>query len=126
MKRYFTQVLVVAMVLLVTVDIFSGRPNPQWQMSEAQSAEFAGRVRKLAPAPGGRMPDAPDLGYRGMEVRDAAAGLPPIRVYGSFARVGDTVYRDDRRELETWLLRNADATVPEELRTEIARQIRGR
>ncbi|MBL9031923.1 MAG: hypothetical protein JNM80_09475 [Phycisphaerae bacterium] len=67
------------MPVQVTLDIFSGRPNPTIQLSEREADELLGRAkpgRALAKSDAGV---APGLGYRGLiveQVGRAARGLP--------------------------------------------------
>jgi len=58
-------------MLEVELDIFSGRENPQWLLSQREEQEL---VDRLLAAPeevsGGAAPDQFSLGYRGLVVRD--------------------------------------------------------
>ena len=56
--------------LRVTIDIFSGRPNPSFELEGAEASEA---IRRLKPAARLRKQDAglppePTLGYRGLVV----------------------------------------------------------
>ena len=57
----------------VELDIFSGRPNPTWTLSDTQTASLLELVAGLPQSEAGAAPD--HLGYRGIIVRlhDAAA-----------------------------------------------------
>jgi hypothetical protein len=50
--------------MLVELDIFSGRPNPRWQLDEPSGRRLAELHHGLRPAVE-RPPDPPGLGYRG-------------------------------------------------------------
>ena len=60
------------MSAIVTLNIFSGRPNPQWILDDAATAELRERITfrptVTAAAPPGSIRG---LGYRGIEVRFA-------------------------------------------------------
>jgi hypothetical protein len=51
----------------IEADVYSGRPNPNWTLSAAQSETLIRRLRALPTASGGTQRDG--LGYRGMIVR---------------------------------------------------------
>jgi len=95
----------------VTLDIFSGRPNPTWQLAGAAAEDLARRLR-AAPAvtPAAPRPVAPpDLGYRGFVLRPEAAGEAEheTRVYGGLIAGPQGEQLDSGRQLERWLLATA-------------------
>ncbi len=98
-----------APMLEVELDVFSGRPNPGWRLSAAESAELMALLDAL---PGGpeRMP--PALGYRGFVVHDrsgsAGAQASPLRVFDGTVKLGDR-HLADARGAEAWLQRSARA-----------------
>ena len=102
-----------------TLDIFSGRPNPTWTLTEAQTRQLERRVTGLS-AKLPEAPDIPDLGYRGIRVT-----LPgqPRTVELTVARGGIEVQRngsvthfsDADRQMERWLLQTAQGKVSQEL-----------
>jgi hypothetical protein len=49
--------------LQIELDAFSGLPNPRWELSEAQAAEFLTQLRALRPAQD-RAGTNDGLGYR--------------------------------------------------------------
>lgn len=70
------------MALQITIDIFSGRPNPVLEISGKQAREILERVRPAKRLSRAAMP-APEfrLGYRGLIIQQKGAisrGLPPI------------------------------------------------
>lgn len=96
---------------VVELDVFSGRPNPTWTLSEADRDDLCARLAALpAAAPTGL---ESNLGYRGFVVRmpttPAAATVTvqegTVHVSGDGA---DHYYRDPDRELERWLLETGD------------------
>jgi hypothetical protein len=59
------------MVMHITLDIFSGRPNPRWELSQEQSSEFLKKISTLETkenfeADSGKY----GLGYRGFLVEE--------------------------------------------------------
>jgi hypothetical protein len=62
----------------VELDVFSGRPNPRWVLTPAESRQLTGRVRDgTAPVVPVSM-DAGNLGYRGFIVR--ASGTEAVNL----------------------------------------------
>src|SRR3954454_19332066 len=53
----------VSLDVVVTLDVFSGRPNPSWTLSVNEEAELARRLQTLPPS--FQSPAGSDLGYRG-------------------------------------------------------------
>src|SRR5258708_35897935 len=70
------------MSAIVTLNIFSGRPNPQWILDDAATSELRERITfrptVTAAAPPGSVRG---LGYRGLEVRFDNSG-EAIHVHG--------------------------------------------
>ncbi|MEI6333904.1 MAG: hypothetical protein WCS87_05050 [Methylococcaceae bacterium] len=68
--------------MIVVLDVFSGRPNPSWNLSVEQLIELLELFKNLPPAD--KLPPENGLGYRGLLLLNAggAGGLPPhIRIY---------------------------------------------
>jgi hypothetical protein len=101
----------------VELDVFSGRPNPTWQLTGAEAAELRSRLADptrtplasaTVPPPSGR------LGYRGFVLGDperTLAGADRLEVGEGFVRAvhgatGRTlaVFADADRALERWLV----------------------
>ncbi len=84
--------------MIVELDVFSGRPNPTWNLSAKQTEELLKAFQDLPLA------DKPSqeggLGYRGFIIfnPDRAGGLPPhIRIYSGIVTMTDgqvQSYRD--------------------------------
>jgi hypothetical protein len=89
------------MALIVTLEVFSGRPNPEWTLTPADSAEFERQLAALAPlAPAPAAPEQP-LGYSGFSVRGRAT---PVQVFQGVVVNGAQALADPGRGLEHWLL----------------------
>src|SRR5687768_9671188 len=52
----------------VELDAFSGRPNPTWQMTQAETRDVEARLRDL-PSTTEQLPES-TLGYRGFYIRN--------------------------------------------------------
>src|SRR5690349_428791 len=96
------------MALIVTLDVYSGRPNPQWTLAPAESTEFQRRLAALHPLAGDAAEPAAPLGYRGLEVQ---GGPAPVRVFRGRVTVGGQDFADPRRELERWLIDSGRGSV---------------
>ena len=99
----------------VELDVFSGRPNPSWELTGKQPTEFLTLLGSLEPV--GSAPTASEgLGYRGFLVTaqgETMSGFDRIRVFRGMAianRGGGTeVFRDRQHSLESWLLETGRA-----------------
>ena len=60
----------------VELDIFSGRPNPSWQLSPERAAELAAKLQGLSEKT--QPAQDPGLGYRGFTLRD---GSRTVRIF---------------------------------------------
>src|SRR5262245_12000975 len=85
----------------VELDAFSGRPNPQWRLTESEGAALARLIADLEPAATGSPSDPPGLGYRGFRLEGATG---EIRVYQGFVRSPGRVLADGNRRVEGFLL----------------------
>ena len=91
----------------VTLNVYSGRPDPHWTLMAPEAAELLTKVKALAPAAITAAPND-NLGYRGFEVevpgREADG---PIVVGGGFVTLGKPgarrSYVDAGRGVESWL-----------------------
>jgi hypothetical protein len=118
-------------LLEIELDAFSGRPNPRWELTGEQAAEFLTRLRALRPTLRSHFEEG-GLGYRGFIVRakgEPLGGFDEVRLYRGtvLARYGgrtDT-FSDAERILERWLLNSArghvDGSVLQYVQGEIGR-----
>lgn len=113
------------MAIEVMLDIFSGLPNPVWELSSAEETELLARLETLPPRYEEVLPEPPGLGYRGFVIRPA--GCPklqgPVTVYKGAVRYADEGYKDVQRELEKWLLNKAGSTLPNHLKEVVKREV---
>jgi hypothetical protein len=88
-------------VALVELDLFSGRPNPTWELDDRSAQQLAQLIESLPPThlpP----PEPPGLGYRGFRV---SAGGRSYRVLGTHVALAPGDHRaDPQRAVETFLL----------------------
>jgi hypothetical protein len=106
--------------MLVELDVFSGRPNPRWELDEPASRELRRLESALSPATLAA-PEPPGLGYRGFVYSDPAG---TSRAYGRHVRTAALVLADPDSSIERFLL----ARMPEELaplRPRVARELEG-
>jgi hypothetical protein len=115
--------------LQIEMDAFSGRPNPRWELTAAQAAEFIRRLRALQ-SPGGNAAAHEGLGYRGFIVTANGGkvdGYDEVRLYRGtiLKRHGDRAeaFRDPSRGLERWLLDSARGHVAESIRQYVRGEI---
>ena len=107
----------------VELDVYSGRPNPEWSLSTTDDQRFADLLSK---APAARSSElASPLGYRGFIVMDRSGTT--TRVLDGVIEVSDdqgVVYRTDPdRELERWLLGTGRANLGNELYALVAQEL---
>jgi hypothetical protein len=106
--------------MLVELDIFSGRPNPRWELDEPASREVRRRASGLTPATA-QLPEPPGLGYRGFVYADPAG---PARVYRGYLQVAGRVLADPTFEIERLLLEHLPPELAT-LRPVVARELGG-
>jgi hypothetical protein len=82
----------------VTLLIFSGRPDPIWELTPGEVAELVPQLREFEPAA-----ELSNLGYRGFLVHSDDPGVSP------------TVIVRQSPELERFLLRTGERHLPPEI-----------
>ena len=112
------------MGMQVTLNIFSGLPNPVWKLSASQESELLSRLTRLHSAHKQSF-KTPGLGYTGFVIRneESPSSPEPIMVYDGLIRWGGGVYKDTQRALEKWLLNTSGSSIPEHLRETIKGQL---
>lgn len=99
----------------IELDVFSGRPNPRWELDEDSAAALRRLLSRLAVTTD-TPPEPPGLGYRGF-VFDGDAG--PERAYGGFVISSNAVLIDPSFGVERFL-RDRLPTEFRDLRSRIA------
>ncbi|HSG40370.1 MAG TPA: hypothetical protein VLE27_12090 [Thermoanaerobaculia bacterium] len=111
----------------VELDIFSGRPNPAWKLSEEEASQFLGMLYELPGAEA--QPDEGKLGYRGFVVsfKDPQGQVATARIHeGTVERSagGSTEYFADKdRKLERWLLQASASRLSPDLYDIVAKEV---
>ena len=103
-------------VVLVELDVFSGRPNPRWELDEPTTAELQRILSGLSPATNAA-PEPPGLGYRGVVFTD---DVGHSRAYRNRVSTPRLILADPTVSVERFLLDQ----IPEEFAA-IGRRIRG-
>lgn len=94
----------------VSLSVFSGRPDPHWQLKESEIEELKIKIKDL---PETKMIQPPGLGYRGFRItnQDKALGIPErMYVYRntiSFTKDDKFVFYEDKNRIEEWLINQA-------------------
>ena len=84
----------------VELDVFSGRPNPTWELDDRWALLLQQLIEGL-PTTGRPPPEPPALGYRGFRV---GLGGSSYRVWGTHVVAPDDQRADPGRTVETFLL----------------------
>lgn len=87
------------MKVSVVLDVFSGRPNPSWELDPSESGELLQQLSPLPETDKNKSVFNDGLGYRGFVISvtgaDAATSLPAtIRVYKGFVLMNEKVFSD--------------------------------
>jgi len=97
----------------VELDIFSGRPNPEWQLSAADAALFEQKLAALSAAEPGRITNP--LSYRGFVVQSGDTTVKIQNGTVQATRASAVTHRQDTgRALERWLLSTGKPFVDQE------------
>ena len=73
------------MSTIVTLNIFSGRPNPRWFLEESAAVELRDRIYREPTLTSAAPPNLGELGYRGLEIR-FHDNADPIYIHGGVVR----------------------------------------
>lgn len=105
----------------VKVDVYSGRPNPRWNLSTQQAEEFIRKIRALPKRErDGALNDG--LGYRGLKVTGSELhqeGYNEIvisnRIVALLEENRSRQFTDQNRALERWLLQTGKGKIEAKL-----------
>jgi hypothetical protein len=117
------------MHIRVELDVFSGRQNPEWNLTAQEGEEFSYMFRDLAKSESiGPIEDG--LGYRGLIVKGlegTVEGYDEIHIYrGSVLAYMDnqsSSFIDKDRTLERWLFSTGKGRIDDDLYRQISIQI---
>lgn len=114
----------------VTADIFSGRPNPTWQLAPGTAKKF---MKQLASLPAVANPNrtVPGLGYRGFLVEFTSPGessVIRVSVYEGLVVVTrsgvEKAFVDRSNSLEQWLLATGKKTIDHDTWNALAAELK--
>lgn len=111
----------------VTLDVFSGRPNPSWTLSEEQARTLERLLAGLERGPLAVPPDG--LGYRlfRVDLSSRAGTAQMVEAYAGTVKrtqAGRTAYyTDGPREVERWLLETGRPHIPEQVLLHVKSEI---
>jgi hypothetical protein len=111
----------------VELDIFSGMPNPTWVLTPAEAERLALGLAALPRISACEL--SPRLGYRGLVVNVTHGNETRlVRVQSGCVQIaeGDTTIhaRDERRELERWLIETGRPRLTENVIDVVDREMR--
>jgi hypothetical protein len=98
------------MSAVITLSVFSGRPNPHWIIDDAAEAELRERIYRRPTLVSAAPPSQFGLGYRGLEIRFENSA-EPIWIYGGVidTQKGSPNVLDNGREIERFLINTMPA-----------------
>jgi len=112
------------------LQLFSGRPNPTWNLTQAQIEQFSTRLQALAEIRDGEADDG--LGYWGIIVQ----AITPTNGNGTMRQItisrgiviveqggSRRTYADSNRELERWLFQTSRNQIDQAIYDMIARDL---
>lgn len=113
------------MATVVTLNVFSGRPNPSWQLTPQQEQQFTDRLMSLETLSNTRPTGlVGQLGYRGFSVTrnaDHPLGALGLRVHERIVDSGPTQANlVDNAQIEAWLLETSAAAINDDVRQYVA------
>jgi len=106
--------------MLVELDVFSGRPNPRWELDEPSSQKLRhlqSRLSRARETP----PEVPGLGYRGFLYPNTDGH---VRAYRGYVKTARAVLADPSFSIEQYLLNQMPseyATLRKRIALELAR-----
>jgi hypothetical protein len=115
----------------VVLDIFSGRPNPSWELSQEQSSEFLKKISKLKTKENFHADSSKyELGYRGFIVEEEANFAQKSRRFEAYNGIINVVennssyaLEDKGYSVERWLLQTAHNNVDDNLLNYVKQEI---
>jgi hypothetical protein len=111
----------------VTLDVYSGRPNPSWTLSDAVTGELLAKLQALAPIER-EVAEFDGLGYRAVraELRQDGAKIVVSAARGvvTCERGGRQLhYADTGRQFELWLVNTGSGHAPPDVLRYVAGEI---
>ncbi len=116
----------------VELDVYSGRPNPRWELTDQQAAELLKRLEAAQPVPGDST-SFDGLGYRGFVVKAEGGGMggfEEIRVFQGkvvgIRKSGTVVFQDPQHSVEAWLLESGRSHIEQATMEYVGKEIDAR
>ncbi len=111
----------------VELDIFSGRPNPRWELSSETAQELRNKLADLSEGAPLR-PQTTGLGYRGLIVRsEKLEDFEELVIYNEVvaSQRGDRLatFVDKGRSIEKWLLSTGKPFLGQDLYQQLLSEI---
>jgi hypothetical protein len=115
------------MSAVVTLEVFSGRPDPHWSLTAREEVELDRRVSNASIIRAPARHDEP-LGYRGFRIHiNAARGRDTdIWIYNGCIVARGQTRKDRGRYIERWLLKTGKTELPSELAAYVDGEIAGK
>jgi hypothetical protein len=113
--------------LTVTLNVYSGRPNPVWTLPEQAASELQDRMGRITATSNLKAGVAAGLGYRGFIVQGSDHGIAPTLIHAGMVDQGHTsptLVADDR-ELEKWLFSTAGNHVDDAVKAHVEESLAG-
>ena len=115
-------------IMQVELDVYSGRPNPQWNLTSQEATEFVKRFKALTRDQGASSA-VEGLGYRGLIVtkfNENIEGYDQVALYNGLvvAKQNNQSKRftDQNRKLERWLFQTGKGRLDQALYDQISQQ----
>jgi hypothetical protein len=114
--------------VVVTLDVYSGRPNPTWSLAEGMRVEFLRRIHALEGSKAAP-PDFENLGYRAVsaELQDETKDTVIVKASRGIVtldRAGQRFhYLDIDRQFELWLVNTGAAHLAPDILRYVTREI---
>ena len=118
------------MSVVVTLHIYSGRPDPSWELSDEQAAELAERIYSIENATLLKPPGVVgNLGYSGFSISAVREKYlePSIYIHKGVVDLArfDMNRISDNPDLEEWLLSTAENSISDEAREHVKTELGG-
>jgi hypothetical protein len=103
--------------ITIEVDVFSGRPNPSWELSADEARTLLQMLDGARSGPRREPCAVPGLGYRGLNVKIfRAAGLSHWRAFDGCVEHDGRAFDDGKANVESFILRS----MPPGLKSDLA------
>jgi hypothetical protein len=98
-------------MLNISLNIYSGRPDPSWTLTQDQTKYFTDYLKEAQVSSNNPKESPEGSRYRGFTIGCNTNSNYLIRVYDGFVIQGEKILIDDARKLEFWLLETAPENI---------------